>query len=121
VLRQHAAGIAAIAIGTNGNHEFPHTGRRDPAGNFFTAEVNPLPAPSPWEEARQERWEIPGRPPAVGRRWLRNSGRRDWAVILCRLKTLIETGRPLPAFDMSYQREGGERMMRVVRELLAGK
>jgi len=48
-------------------------------------------------------------------------GRRGWPVILCGLKTLIETGRPFPGFDMSYQREGGEQMMRVVRELLAEK
>jgi uncharacterized protein YndB with AHSA1/START domain len=49
---------------------------------------------------------------------LLEGGRRGWPVILCGLKTLVETGRPLPPFDMSYQREGGEQMMRIVRELI---
>jgi len=31
----------------------------------------------------------------------KEGGRRGWPVILCGLKSLLETGRPLPPFDMS--------------------
>jgi hypothetical protein len=31
----------------------------------------------------------------------REGGRRGWPVILCGLKSLLETGRPLPAFDFT--------------------
>ena len=31
----------------------------------------------------------------------KQGGRDGWPVILCGLKTLLETGSPLPAFDMS--------------------
>jgi uncharacterized protein YndB with AHSA1/START domain len=37
-------------------------------------------------------------------------GRRGWPVILSGLKSLLETGRPLPAFDMSEMQKGLEEM-----------
>lgn len=48
---------------------------------------------------------------------LLEGGRRGWPAILCGLKTLMETGRPLPAFDTAYQREGGAYVQQVISEL----
>jgi uncharacterized protein YndB with AHSA1/START domain len=48
---------------------------------------------------------------------LLEGGRRGWPAILSGLKTLVETGKPLPDYDRSYLREGGEQMMQVLREL----
>jgi uncharacterized protein YndB with AHSA1/START domain len=48
---------------------------------------------------------------------LLEGGRRGWPAILGGLKTLLETGRPFPPFDMTYQREGGALMQRVIQEL----
>jgi uncharacterized protein YndB with AHSA1/START domain len=48
---------------------------------------------------------------------LLEGGRRGWPAILGNFKTLVETGRPFPAFDTTYLRQGGEEMMRVLREL----
>lgn len=48
---------------------------------------------------------------------LLEGGRRGWPAILSNLKTLVETGRPFPPYDMTYQQEGGAEMMRLLREL----
>jgi uncharacterized protein YndB with AHSA1/START domain len=48
---------------------------------------------------------------------LLEGGRRGWPAILSGLKTLVETGQPLPAFDTTYQKEGGAYMQRVISEL----
>ena len=47
-------------------------------------------------------------------------GRRGWPVILSSLKTLLETGHPLPPFDMSYQRQAAEEMMKLLAERQRG-
>jgi len=44
-------------------------------------------------------------------------GRRGWPVILNNLKTLLETGKPMPEFDfMSDAKDALEEMKRVARE-----
>jgi uncharacterized protein YndB with AHSA1/START domain len=48
---------------------------------------------------------------------LLEGGRRGWPVILCNLKTLLETGRALPKFDMSDMRKGFEEMEKVLAEI----
>ncbi|HEY4248871.1 MAG TPA: SRPBCC family protein [Lacunisphaera sp.] len=48
---------------------------------------------------------------------LLEGGRRGWPAILSGLKTLVETGHPLPPFDTTYQREGGAYVRRVISEL----
>jgi uncharacterized protein YndB with AHSA1/START domain len=48
---------------------------------------------------------------------LLEGGRRGWPAILSGLKTLLETGRPFPSFDLSYQQQAGAEAMRVLREL----
>lgn len=48
---------------------------------------------------------------------LLEGGRRGWPAILSGLKTLVESGNPLPPFDMSYLQQGGAEMKRVLEEL----
>jgi uncharacterized protein YndB with AHSA1/START domain len=48
---------------------------------------------------------------------LLEGGRRGWPVILCSLKTLLETGKALPKFDMSDVKKGAEEMERVLAEI----
>lgn len=41
-------------------------------------------------------------PSPIPERYL-EGGRRGWPVILCGLKTLLETGRPMPAVDLGFE------------------
>jgi uncharacterized protein YndB with AHSA1/START domain len=43
-------------------------------------------------------------------------GRRGWPIILCSLKTFLETGRPMPTFDMSDLEKVVAEMERVLKE-----
>lgn len=43
-------------------------------------------------------------------------GRQGWPVILCSLKTLLETGSPLPAFEMPDQAQVMAEMEKAARE-----
>jgi len=43
-------------------------------------------------------------------------GRRGWPVILSSLKSFLETGHPLPDFDMSYLMEGVQEAEKALKE-----
>jgi uncharacterized protein YndB with AHSA1/START domain len=47
---------------------------------------------------------------------LLEGGRRGWPVILCNLKTLLETGQALPPFDMSFQQQAAAEMAKLLEE-----
>ena len=52
---------------------------------------------------------------------LLEGGRRGWPVILCNMKTLLETGHPLPKFDMSDQQKAVAEMEQFLKEKSASE
>jgi uncharacterized protein YndB with AHSA1/START domain len=46
-------------------------------------------------------------------------GRRGWPMILCNLKTFLETGRQMPKFDMSELEKVVAEMERILKEVPA--
>lgn len=47
---------------------------------------------------------------------LLEGGRHGWPIILCNLKTMLETGHPMPKFDMSDLNRTVEEMDRILKE-----
>ncbi len=48
-------------------------------------------------------------------------GRRGWPLILSSLKSLLETGQPLPKFDLSASKPALDEMKAAAQKLTAGK